>query len=436
MKTINFCFWIVLFSFILIGTGYAQQPERCGFDQAIESASLQDPGYADRVKAAFDRAKDRARSHSGREEDTLFRIPVVVHIVYTNDNENLDDSLVHSQIAALNRDFRRQNADTVNTRQEFLAVAADAGIEFYLADKDPEGNPTDGITRTEGSPGFPGFYTIGSDNIKSDALGGKSPWPTDRYLNIWVGNTGGFILGYAFPPTDAPNWSPGNFADSSHQGVVIYSQVFGMNNPTNVFYTDLFMGRTGVHEVGHYLGLRHVWGDGGCTQDDGMDDTPRMASESGFTCDHGKNTCTDSPVDLPDMIENYMDYSNDECLNMFSREQADIMRAHMATSRNGLVTWDTVVPPPPDTTVGVVPRTPHFVNVYPNPASDQLIVEMGNLAAETVHLRIYNILGELAIATTSATTRKIINTRKLPPGAYVLVTEASGNRYIRKFMIR
>ena len=259
-----FIFTIVVFNVV----GQQQDHEKCVTTSVIENHDLQNPGYEDVVNATFDYLKERSLSPSYKSAqqgpDTVFRIPVVVHIVWIDPSHNLPDSLIYNQIDVLNADFRRRNADTGNTRNEFKSVAADAGIEFFLADTDPWGASTTGIIRTQGSPTL-GTFDPFTDNIKASASGGSDPWDTDNYLNIWVGDLvfGFGVLGYAFPPAGLPNWPGGASTDSAKQGVVIHYAAFGKGNPYAIGGPGLAdQGRTAVHEVGHYLGLRHSWGDG------------------------------------------------------------------------------------------------------------------------------------------------------------------------------
>jgi len=245
---------------------------------------------------------------------TIITIPVVVHILYETASQNISEAQIHSQIEVLNEDFRRKNADANNTPDEFLDVAADTEISFCLANVDPNGFTTNGITRTPTT-----IAAFGIDNqIKQSQLGGKDPWDTDAYLNIWVANLGGQLLGYAqFPGGNA-----------STDGIVINYQNFGT---VGTVVAPFHLGRTATHEVGHWLNLIHIWGDGGCGVDDGVADTP-LASSSNVESDPclhpSKNSCTEtSGVDLPDMFQNYMDYSDDACMNLFTLGQKLRMRS-------------------------------------------------------------------------------------------------------------
>lgn len=339
---------------------FAQQPHRCASHDIISQWEAQYPGTTQALDAVLKTAQQHSKTNSKRDGsrsgDTIYRIPVVVHIVYATPQENLDDSLVHNQIEALNKAFRRENWDTIVTRTEFKPFAGDAGIEFYLADLDPDGNPTTGITRTAGTPPPLFGYTPFGDEVKKNSAGGKDPWPTDRYLNLWVCNLfNGFgVLGYAYPPVgNLASWPAGSApADTNLQGVVIYHKVFGVGNPlalSDPNYRIAAQGKTTIHEIGHYLGLRHIWGDGPCNEDDFVGDTPPGANASQQTCVYTTNECSPScPLlpDYPNMIENYMDYSPDSCLNMFTHGQIEIMRGVLATFRSRLpeITFGTIKP--------------------------------------------------------------------------------------------
>ena len=251
--------------------------------------------------------------------NSLIIIPVVVHVIHTPGEaigvgRNISVAQIQSQIDVLNEDFRRLNPDRVNTPNAFVGVAADPNIEFRLACQDPNGNPTDGITRTAS--------TVNSfsdnDDIKFTSRGGHDAWPTDRYLNIWVGNLTGGLLGYAQFPFDygtRPNTD----------GIVIRTTAFGrVGNVAAPFNT----GRTATHEVGHWLNLFHIWGDdgGSCNGSDQCDDTPNQADEN-FGCPvFPSPSCNNNG----DMSMNYMDYTVDACMNIYTNDQRIRMRAIFA----------------------------------------------------------------------------------------------------------
>ncbi|MFN5183480.1 MAG: M43 family zinc metalloprotease [Bacteroidota bacterium] len=240
----------------------------------------------------------------------VINIPVVVHVLYNTSTQNISDAQILSQITILNNDFRRLNADKINTPSTFSSVAADCEFNFCLASVSPTGASTTGITRT--------FTSVTSwsanDQMKSSATGGVNPWPTDKYLNIWVCNLGGGLLGYAQFPGGS----------TATDGVVIGHQYFGNTGTATAPFNK---GRTGTHEVGHWLNLRHIWGDAICANDF-VSDTPTHYDANYGCPSHPKsNTCGASA----EMFMNYMDYTDDACMNMFTLGQKSRMQALFAT---------------------------------------------------------------------------------------------------------
>ena len=379
-----------LFLFLFVGFSvYAQDP--CGTQDYLDYLETQDPGIKEAMNLTFYAALDESQVKNKVGNDTVFKVKVVIHNVYFDDSQLVADSNILSQLDVLNECFRRQNADTVNTREIFLPVAGDSKIEFELATEDPFGNPTDGIVRKKTiRPTFGSIPAnlLATDLVKNDAVG-SGAWDTEKYLNIWVCDLSaqGFqsLLGYAYPPTGAANWNgTASFATADRQGVVVHYNVVGRNNEDR-FSTG---NRTLVHEVGHYLGLRHIWGDGPCGTDDFMRDTPR-ARRASNGCNKGVNTCTEFPGEeqQPDMLENYMDYSNEECQNMFTNDQIAQMRANLRLFRSGIYEEQIIIPEPEISF--------DDVNLYPNPAKDIVKLHIPD-ADENVQYRleITTLLGQ------------------------------------------
>lgn len=240
----------------------------------------------------------------------LITIPVVIHVVYNGEGQNISDAQILSQLETLNQDFRRTNSDADNAWTQ----AADTEIEFCLASIDPQGNATTGIVRTPTT--VSGFGT--NNTVKFTSAGGSDAWPASDYLNIWVCNIGRGILGYAQFPGGSP----------LTDGVVNDYRYFGSIGTATAPFN---LGRTLTHEVGHYLNLRHIWGDGDCSTDDFVEDTPQ-ASHSHGGCQIGATSCNSL-----DMVQNYMDYSNDACMNLFTQGQRNRMRAALAGPRASLL---------------------------------------------------------------------------------------------------
>lgn len=338
MKNI-FVLLVISFSFSAI----AQDFHRCYTHEALMQEEAEHPGYLTQVNEIFERAK----LVSSYDRAEVYTIPVVVHVVFNTPEENLADSVIFNQIESLNADFRRLNEDAENLRDTFNTIVGDSFIEFKLAEFDPDGNPTTGITRTfTEEETFFSFDMAPAEGVKSSAEGGIDPWDQERYLNIWVCDMSVFgsvfLLGYATPPDGLPHW-PDDATAGLGDGVVMQYEAFGSNNPNPLIAGGEEIdvrGRTTTHEVGHYLGLRHIWGDGDCAEQDGVDDTPNAEDQSNQDCDADKNTCVDDIADLgdlPDMIENYMDYSAETCQNSFTLGQIDIMRGVLEIERFDLV---------------------------------------------------------------------------------------------------
>ncbi len=235
----------------------------------------------------------------------VITIPVVVHVIYNTTTQNISDAQIQSQITVLNQDFRRTNADQTTLWPQ----AADSEIQFCLANVDPNGLSTTGITRTQTS--VTSFST--NDAMKFSTQGGKDAWNTSKYLNIWVCNIGGGILGYAQFPGGG---------SASTDGVVIGFNYFGTTGTATAPFNK---GRTATHEVGHWLNLRHIWGDGPCGTDDFVTDTPE-SDAANYGCATGHVSCG-----TVDMVQNYMDYSDDACMNLFTAGQKARMQAVFAT---------------------------------------------------------------------------------------------------------
>lgn len=288
---------------------------------------------APKVKEIRERRLNRAR----RGTDNILTIPVVVHIIHNGDaigsGENITDAQVYSQITVLNQDYRRvAGSPGFNDNP----VGADTEIQFCMAQQDPNGLATTGIVRHQFSE------TTWNVNNIDQVLKPATQWDPNLYLNLWIVNDITIdlfgmpipgIKGYAqFPSMSGLEGLDGEQDIANMAGVVIGHKYFGspLIYPEGTYDSDDVRGRTATHEIGHFLGLRHIWGDGDCTMDDFCEDTPEAAEATQGTCPSGVDSCPDSPGE--DMVENYMDYSSEGCMNIFTLDQKDRMVAVLQNS--------------------------------------------------------------------------------------------------------
>jgi hypothetical protein len=301
----------------------------CGTMDYLEKMLQENPA----LKAEMQYNKQRLETYINEHYDGLnqqkviYTIPTVVHVVYRNSTENVSDAQIISQITALNKDYRKLNTDVSQVPAAWSNLTADVGIEFCLATRDPQGNATNGITRTSSTQST---FDVSNNNMKFNNTGGHDAWPSDQYLNLWVCNLDGTLLGYAQFPGGS----------SSTDGVVIDFDDFGTIGTATAPFN---LGRTATHEIGHWLGLYHIWGDEPqCSQDDGIADTPTQkdknygcpsfpqgSSQSGGSCS-GSNPGA--------MFMNYMDYVDDACMYMFTNGQKVNMLAALTQQRAPLLT--------------------------------------------------------------------------------------------------
>lgn len=411
-------------------------PKGCGYDHYVHTLEQQHPGFKSKADQTL---QDAAKRPLLEKDLEIYRIPVVIHVVYQVDSQNVSQSDIDDVIAVLNEDFRRKNTDAELIRADFMDVVGDPFIEFELA----------GVERVQSEATFELDLLAGSlpDNVKKSADGGSDAWDTNKYLNIWVCNIeGGSLLGYAYPPADLEHWPDGANAPSPEvDGVVIHHQVFrrtGTHTASGLLGMDEITipirGRTITHEVGHYLGLRHIWGDGllsilgipDCNADDGVNDTPQQGVSSQFACDPVQNTCEDGDGDKLDMFENFMDYAREDCLNSFTKGQIAIMRRVLENERSGLIDQSV------SNTIAIEDNADF--KVYPNPASGQLFIESSLVENKPYQVRLVDTQGRMvqAPALGRPANRQSLNISGLPAGLYGLMILQGENQYFQKVVIR
>lgn len=377
---------------------------------------------------------------------THYNIPVVVHVINSNEaigtGTNISVAQINSQITVLNEDYRKLNADIVNTPAVFMPVTADIDVNFHLATVDPAGNPTTGIDRISyqskgwNAPGSGYTQSYINSTIKSGSI-----WNTTKYLNIWVLNLGNGLLGYAtFPPNSTLSGLSGG-GTSTTDGVVCLYNAFGRTGPgVSGLIPGYDKGRTATHEVGHYLGLRHISGDAVCATDY-CNDTP--AQTGGFAGGQGGLNwgCPTHPfqaglcaggVGNPgdpngEMFMNYMDYVDDPCYTSFTNDQKTRMQTAMLNSpmRNNLST-------------GITENSARLqgVNIYPNPTRGQITISAPTLQAGTMlEINVINILGKSAyhnVMEANADGRYSLNLSSLNSGLYIVEMKNEKGTYTQR----
>ncbi|MFM2207649.1 MAG: hypothetical protein RL213_1624 [Bacteroidota bacterium] len=284
--------------------------------EVLDRQLQEDPGYAQRLQDLERFTANyvaQQQTKGGNRTSSVVTIPVVYHIVYNTSAQNISDAQCIAQLNQLNLDFSKTNSDASLIPSAFASVAANTNIQFCLAQRSPTGASTTGIERRQTT--VTSFST--NDAMKYYANGGLDAWPSGSYLNIWVCNMGGGILGYAQFPGGS----------SATDGVVLqYTTVGSMLSPSSGAPYNL--GRTATHEVGHWLNLRHIWGDANCGSDQVNDTPTHNTSNYGCPTYPHLSTCTGTPVE---MTMNYMDYTDDRCMYMFTAGQSARMNALFAT---------------------------------------------------------------------------------------------------------
>lgn len=346
---------------LLMGAFILPAQERCGATEAASNISDNPPSITVRETAV---------------------LPVAVHIVWHTLEENISDEQVASQIAALNRDFRALNVELPDVHPLFDELAADVEIEFCLT----------AITRTQ-TPweGVSSLFAQGKRRVCHTDLGGRDAIDPAHYINIWVAGRGDGTLGSATFPEEAQQ-------KPNEDGLFLRPDVFGTQGNVSAPFD---LGRTCTHEMGHYLNLRHLWGSTadnfGCEGDDGLADTPKQANTY-------RNTCPTIPpfsCGSADMFMNFMNYTDDACMALFTPDQKARMWQTLMQYRSGLlqsscdlVSQSTVSTVPPPRLLGNPARGVAYLQLS---AKEQYEIAIFDAAGRLVLLNRHHRGGDLAI---------------------------------------
>jgi PKD repeat protein len=292
---------------------FAQDLKFCGTTEAMNKAFAENPAlYQQYLQAEAElKIQDQEAFANGYQQQNrgamppVYTIPVVFHILHQNGSENISDAQIHDQMRILNEDYRKLNADNANTVAAFQGISADCEIEFKLAQKDPNGNCTNGIDRI-----YSAETLIGDDGSK------LNQWPRNKYLNVWVVKTiSSGAAGYAY--------LPGTTA-AANDGIMILNSYIGSIGTSLPQKSHAL-----THEIGHYLNLNHTWGGTNnpgvdCSGDDNVSDTPK--TEGWTSCSLTGATCTSTL----DNVQNFMEYSY--CSTMYTTGQKTRMRTALTTT--------------------------------------------------------------------------------------------------------
>lgn len=411
---------LLLVSLLAINNLFAQH--KCATMTQYQKRAIQDPSFEKRMIAAENLIQNLS-SNSTQSVNNTITIPVVVHVLYNNSTQNISDQQIYSQLQGLNEDFRLLNADSLTPSHPFWQYTADTEIEFCLASVDPNWQATTGITRTQTS--VASWVDADLGNIFSSQNGGKDNWDPTKYLNIYVVSLEGTTLGFASFPTELST-------EPEYDGVVIRYEAFGSIGTAGSGGFDANdLGRTATHEVGHWLFLRHIWGDAACG-DDFINDTP-VAETENYNCPtfpHNANNQCNSDAN-GEMFMNYMDYVDDGCMNMFTFGQKTRMRNAIATYRSGLLSSNVC-----GTSTGLNDKEESFkFEIYPNPANLNLTIEFDN--NDTKKIVIMNTIGAEVYVNNNCTESKInLNLDNVKSGLYFVTVSTTKGAIVKKLIIK
>ncbi|MGB6083516.1 T9SS type A sorting domain-containing protein [Moheibacter sp.] len=449
----NFISFCLIFTSLSVSTVFAQETElfgvplseyqvnpendliRCASSEYEKHLQNNFEGYASEEEfeawLAPKVAEMKQRLTNGEFKNELIQIPVVVHVIHAGQPEgvgmNISTARVQSQIDVLNQDFQKIEGTPGYNDHEF---GASIGLNFCLAQVDPDGNPTNGINRVEITG------TIWNEANVENVLKPTTQWDPTKYFNIWVCQFGGDlngVLGYAqFPSNSGLGGMPVNGGAANRDGVIIDWRAFGDRNAVPGTYFNTYdRGRTTTHEIGHSFGLRHIWGDtSSCivnTNDSFNDycpDTP-AANSANYSC-VVIDSCPADPGN--DMVENYMDYTNDACMNIYTLDQkARVLAVIENSPRRKELPNSNVCD-----ALGVSDVENQEFTIYPNPAKDFLNVSVKN--SQLTSYTIYNTLGQQVKRENLSGTQFKINVNNLKKGTYILTVYSEKGSSTHKFI--
>lgn len=413
----------LLAGFLILPAFLQGHAQRCDAERAFSTLLATDSALAARhqqIETFTENwiAARRDEASSGKS-GTIVQIPVVLHIVWQTPAENIAPDQIQSQLDVLAEDFRLLNNLSV-VPESFLPLAADLELEFCLARRTPDGEPTDGIVRVQTAVNNVGTAMTGGERvIYYSELGGSDAWDPSSYLNIWIGRRQ-FFPGEASFPAEG-------IANPAEDGVVIDPEFFGSTGSVNPPY---HLGRTLTHEIGHYFNLFHLWGPGGegsCLDDDEVADTPLQSVTYLGECPATPQLSCGSP----DMYMNYMNFTDDACMGMFSLGQKLRMLAALNGPRSGLLVSDGCLPPLSTTEANATP-----IHVYPNPTRENIRVELPPGLTYPAEVRLLAMDGRSLLSREADGPGVLeLDLTALNPGFYLIKMTAGTEIFTKKLII-
>jgi len=378
----------------------------CG--NAVKNAQWSaDPVFSERQSAIRHSVRDsrmKDRSSAKSTPGTVITIPVVFHILYKNNMQNISDAQINSQLAAMNADFRRMNSDFSSVvPQAFQCFAADMEICFSKATVDPNGQATTGITRKQVEQNF----DLENQYYTAD---GELAWDTSKYLNIWIGRFQTFgYLGFGTPPAAA---------GQSYDGLCISYKAVGCGGSAIAPFDK---GRTIVHELGHYFGLSHPWGEDGSdcgemANDDGIGDTPSINDPHFGLPSYPENSNMCDPDQNGAMFMNFMDYVNDEAMAFFTDDQKAVVQNTLENSRLSLLGVKNV-------------SYNSQISIYPNPADKYVVLRSTSIGLEKAE--IFTASGQLKKTVELGRQENIVSLDSFEPGVYFVRIYGKGGELLK-----
>ncbi|WP_298307451.1 M43 family zinc metalloprotease [Flavobacterium sp.] len=373
----------------------------CATTEKMNELIANNPSFAIHHQETMDYLQNPITAQSNKNSNVVVTIPVVFHVLYKTSIQNISDAQINSQLTILNNDFRKLNSDfSTVVPAAFQGLGADVEILFCKATRTPAGVASTGIERKS----VPSSFVFENSYYTTSGL---EAWDTTKYLNIWIGRfTNPQLLGFAYLPSAAGN---------PDDGLCIGDQFFGNTGTATAPFNK---GRTATHEIGHYFGLLHPWGDDGSAcgtvfNSDGVADTPATNDPySGCpTFPNNTNACTTTATGS--MFMNYMDYVNDACMAFFTTGQKTIMRNALNGPRASLLTSNGCASLGLDE-VGAI----EAIAVYPNPVSQYFIITSPHTSVDFVE--VYNVNGQLVKSQKLEEVNNKVYIEDLESGVYYL----------------